>query len=69
VIAVVRELGLPEDVVNVEDGAIARRHPISAVDAIFTTRHFHSMSVTDRAMSRHTVHRRRPGLSPWLWKR
>jgi len=38
-----REPGLPEDVENAEGGALARGHPISANDAIFTTRHIHSM--------------------------
>lgn len=42
-IAVMREPGLPEDVENVEGGAIARGRPINASDAIFTTRHLHSM--------------------------
>jgi acetyl-CoA C-acetyltransferase len=43
VIAVVRELGLPEDIVNVEGGAIAHGHPIGATGAILTTRLIHSM--------------------------
>ena len=42
-ISVMGELGLPEHVVNVEGTAIARRHRISAIDAIFTTRHLRSM--------------------------
>lgn len=42
-IAVYRELGLPEDVVNVEGGAIAHGHPIGATGAILTTRLLHSM--------------------------
>jgi len=42
-IAVVRELGLPEDIVNVEGGAIAHGHPIGATGAILTTRLIHSM--------------------------
>jgi acetyl-CoA C-acetyltransferase len=42
-IAVHRELGLPEDVVNVEGGAIAHGHPIGATGAILTTRLLHSM--------------------------
>jgi acetyl-CoA C-acetyltransferase len=42
-IAVVRELGLPEDIVNVEGGAIAHGHPIGATGAILTTRLVHSM--------------------------
>ncbi len=43
VIAVVRELGLPEGIVNVEGGAIAHGHPIGATGAILTTRLIHSM--------------------------
>jgi acetyl-CoA C-acetyltransferase len=42
-IAVVRELGLPEDIVNVEGGAIAHGHPIGATGAVLTTRLLHSM--------------------------
>jgi acetyl-CoA C-acetyltransferase len=43
VIAVVSELGVPEDIVNVEGGAIAHGHPIGATGAILTTRLIHSM--------------------------
>jgi acetyl-CoA C-acetyltransferase len=43
-IAVLRELGLPEDVVNVEGGAIAHGHPIGASGAVLTTRLLHSMA-------------------------
>jgi acetyl-CoA C-acetyltransferase len=43
VIALVRELGLPEDIVNVEGGAIAHGHPIGATGAILVTRLLHSM--------------------------
>ena len=42
-IAVARELGLPEDIVNVEGGAIAHGHPIGATGAVLTTRLIHSM--------------------------
>jgi acetyl-CoA C-acetyltransferase len=42
-IAVQRELGLPEDVVNVEGGAIAHGHPIGATGAVLTTRLLHAM--------------------------
>jgi acetyl-CoA C-acetyltransferase len=42
-IAVTRELGFAEDVVNVEGGAIAHGHPIGATGAILTTRLLHSM--------------------------
>jgi acetyl-CoA C-acetyltransferase len=42
-IAVQRELGLPEDIVNVEGGAIAHGHPIGATGAVLTTRLLHSM--------------------------
>lgn len=39
-----RELGLPEDIVNVEGGAIAHGHPIGATGAVLTTRLLHSMA-------------------------
>ena len=42
-LAVLRELGLAEDVVNVEGGAIAHGHPIGATGAVLTTRLLHSM--------------------------
>lgn len=42
-IACTRELGLAEDIVNVEGGAIAHGHPIGATGAILTTRLLHSM--------------------------
>jgi len=43
VLAVVRELGLPEDIVNVEGGAIAHGHPIGATGAVLTTRLIHAL--------------------------
>ncbi len=43
VLAVSRELALPEDIVNVEGGAIAHGHPIGATGAILTARLLHSM--------------------------
>ncbi len=42
-IVVARELGLPQDIVNVEGGAIAHGHPIGATGAILSTRLIHSM--------------------------
>ena len=42
-IVVARELGLPEEIVNVEGGAIAHGHPIGATGAVLTTRLIHSM--------------------------
>ena len=42
-IACQRELGLPEDIVNVEGGAIAHGHPIGATGAVLATRLIHSM--------------------------
>jgi acetyl-CoA C-acetyltransferase len=42
-IACTRELGLAEDIVNVEGGSIAHGHPIGATGAILTTRLLHSM--------------------------
>ncbi|MBS2132167.1 acetyl-CoA C-acetyltransferase (plasmid) [Burkholderia thailandensis] len=43
VLAVIHELGLPEDIVNVEGGAIAHGHPIGATGAVLTTRLLHAM--------------------------
>ncbi len=43
-LAVMRELGLPQDIVNVEGGAIAHGHPIGATGAVLTTRLLHSMA-------------------------
>src|SRR4051812_50188722 len=43
VLAVVRELGLAEDIVNVEGGAIAHGHPIGATGAVLTTRLIHAL--------------------------
>ncbi len=42
-LACLRELGLAEDIVNVEGGAIAHGHPIGATGAVLTTRLVHSM--------------------------
>jgi acetyl-CoA C-acetyltransferase len=42
-IAVTKDLGLPEDIVNVEGGAIAHGHPIGATGGVLTTRIVHSM--------------------------
>jgi acetyl-CoA C-acetyltransferase len=42
-LAVLRELGLPEDIVNVDGGAIAHGHPIGATGVVLTTRLLHSM--------------------------
>jgi acetyl-CoA C-acetyltransferase len=41
-IAVAKDLGFPEDIVNVEGGAIAHGHPIGASGAVLTTRLLHS---------------------------
>jgi acetyl-CoA C-acetyltransferase len=43
VLALIGELGLPEDVVNVEGGAIAHGHPIGATGAVLTVRLLHAM--------------------------
>lgn len=43
VLACLRELGFPEDVVNVEGGAVALGHPIGATGAVLATRLMHSM--------------------------
>lgn len=42
-IAVTRELGFSEDIVNVDGGAIAHGHPIGATGSILTTRILYSM--------------------------
>ncbi len=42
-LAVLRELGLPEDIVNVEGGAVAHGHPIAPPGAVLATRLLHSM--------------------------
>ncbi|MGE4338760.1 MAG: acetyl-CoA C-acyltransferase [Pigmentiphaga sp.] len=42
-IAVTRDLGLPEDLVNAEGGAVAHGHPIGATGAVLTTRLLHAM--------------------------
>ncbi len=43
VLAILQELGLPEDIVNVEGGAIAHGHPIGATGAVLVTRLLHAM--------------------------
>jgi acetyl-CoA C-acetyltransferase len=42
-LAIAKELGLSEDIINVEGGAIAHGHPIGATGAILTVRLLHSM--------------------------
>jgi acetyl-CoA C-acetyltransferase len=42
-LAVMAELGLPEDIVNVEGGAIAHGHPVGATGAVLLTRLLHGM--------------------------
>ena len=43
VIAVTHELALPQDIVNVEGGAIAHGHPLGATGTVLATRLIHSM--------------------------
>jgi acetyl-CoA C-acetyltransferase len=43
VLACIRELEIPEAIVNVEGGSIAHGHPIGATGAVLTTRLIHSM--------------------------
>ncbi len=43
VLALIKKTGLPEDVVNVEGGAIAHGHPIGATGAVLTVRLLHAM--------------------------
>jgi acetyl-CoA C-acetyltransferase len=42
-IVVARELGLPEEIVNTQGGAVAHGHPIGATGAVLTTKLIHSM--------------------------
>jgi acetyl-CoA C-acetyltransferase len=42
-LACARELGLPEEIVNPDGGAIAHGHPIGATGAVLTTRLLHAM--------------------------
>ncbi len=42
-LAVMRELSIPDDVVNVEGNSIAHGHPIGATGTLQTTRLLHSM--------------------------
>jgi len=42
-LAVAQALGLPEDIINVDGGAIAHGHPIGATGAVLTTRLLHAM--------------------------
>jgi acetyl-CoA C-acetyltransferase len=42
-LALIQELGLPEDIVNVEGGAVAHGHPIGATGAVLATRLMHAM--------------------------
>lgn len=42
-LALIRELDLPEDIVNVEGGAIAHGHPIGATGTVLTVRLLHAM--------------------------
>jgi acetyl-CoA C-acetyltransferase len=42
-LTIARELDLPEDIINIEGGAIAHGHPIGATGAILTVRLIHSM--------------------------
>ena len=60
-LACLRELDLPEDIVNVEGGAIAHGHAIGATGAVLTTRLLHSMRRRLEAGHRDLVHRRRSG--------
>ena len=43
VVAVVRELGMPEEIVNVNGGAIALGHPLGATGAKLTTQLVHEL--------------------------
>ena len=60
-IVVARELGLPDDIVNMEGGAVAHGHPIGATGAVLTTKLIHSMR-RSQTRDRYAMHRRRPRL-------
>jgi hypothetical protein len=62
-IVVARELGFPEDIVNVEGGAVAHGHPIGATGGC--SRPIDPLNASRRACARrrHPVHRR------WAWDR
>ena len=62
VLAVVRELGMPEDKVNVNGGAIALGHPLGATGAKLTTQLVHELGRRGGGIGpRDDVHRRRDG--------
>ena len=42
-VVVARELGLSDEIVNVDGGAVAHGHPIGATGAVLTTKLIHSM--------------------------
>jgi acetyl-CoA C-acetyltransferase len=42
-LAVMKKIGLPDEIVNVEGGAIAHGHAIGATGAVLTTRLLHSL--------------------------
>ena len=42
-LAVARRLGIADELINVQGGAIAHGHPIGATGAVLTTRLLHSM--------------------------
>ncbi|HEY2050376.1 MAG TPA: thiolase family protein [Caulobacteraceae bacterium] len=46
-LVVARELGLPDDIINVDGGAVAHGHPIGATGAILTTKLIHAMRDQD----------------------
>lgn len=47
-LAVLRTLGLPEDLINIDGGAVAHGHPIGATGAILATRLMHAMRRRDQ---------------------
>lgn len=59
-LACLRELGLPEDIVNVEGGSSAHGHAIGATGAVLTTRPLHSMRRDGIKRGVATLHRWRP---------
>ncbi|HEX4742094.1 MAG TPA: thiolase family protein [Caulobacteraceae bacterium] len=46
-LVVARELGLPDDIVNVDGGAVAHGHPIGATGAVLATKLIHAMRDQD----------------------
>ncbi len=61
-LAVIRELGLDEEITNVNGGAIALGHPLGCTGAKLTVQILHELQTTRQGVrAGHHVHRRRHG--------